>query len=245
MKSRLFIKDPSDNYYQLFSLIQNKNDGSIYLCSSEFTNFEWLGFQFDNGTIKPSKFEQDKNGHLSFHGSGQVHVKDGGDQYKLPISGHNLLNLENNEIGFRHLFTLFPKQSTPIIKSNFFQHKNDRIINSSESIKPFVMVAFALPQGLDLELKISFNIDDMSSFPGGFLGSLTFPLEYHNFWVFLYRTKNMEDWPKKNMLQYSDGAIVPMFFGKPGKIISGEFRLPLLNLEGNKLTVDFNKADKQ
>lgn len=237
------MQDSENVYYQLFSLSQNKNDGSIYLGSTDFTNFEWLGFEIKNGSLETIKFSQDNDGHLTFHGSGQAHVKDEDEPYKLPVNGNQLLNIKGNEIGFRHLFTFFPKQLTQVSYQQTSGRKTDQVIKSSKPLKPFVIVAFACPKGFDVEMMISFNMDDLESVPGDILGGLMFPLDHHNIWMTFYRTKNMNDWPKKNMLQYSDGLAVPMFIGKPERKIYVEFRLPSFNLEDNKLKVELKGAE--
>lgn len=104
-RSRFFIQDIENKAWQIFSLSQINKDGSIYLFSPEFTTFEWLTFEVDRNGLKTFKVQQDREGHLSFHGHGQVHVKEKDEPYKLPISGHHLLKLEEKDISLRHPFS--------------------------------------------------------------------------------------------------------------------------------------------
>ncbi|MEF3691703.1 MAG: hypothetical protein V3574_01435 [Candidatus Moraniibacteriota bacterium] len=238
-RSRIFIKDIENKSWQLFSLEQNKKDGSIYLGSPEFTNFEWLSFKVDNGVLSSFKVQQDNDGHLSFHGSGQVHVKSGDEKYKLSIKGQHLLKREENDISLRHLFTLFPKKPEYIPISEALNRKSDQVVNSSESLKPFVAVAFALPRmGLKLNFMMSFNIDELENIPGGVLGTHLFPLVHHDIFMVFYRTKFMDEWPKRTMLQYLDGVTVPMFIGKPEKMLNVQYRIPKFDLKGNELSIE-------
>lgn len=237
-KSRLFIRDVENKAWQLFSLSQSKKEGDIYLGSPDFKGFEWLTFEMKEDELMPFKVQQDKDGHVSFHAHGQAHVKVEGEEYKLPIPGQHLLKLEEKEISARHLFTLFPKKPEIMPFTEALGRKGDQIIQSSETIRPFVMVAFALPRmGFNLEFGMSFDIDDLENVPGGMLGSHLFPLFHHDIFIFLYRTKNMDEWPKRSMLQYSDGIWVPLFFGEPEKMIRVQCRRPEFSIVGKALKV--------
>lgn len=98
-KCRFFIQDIENKSWQLFSLKQNKRDGSIYLTSPEFTSFEWMTIEIHEGGLKTLKLEQDKDGHLSFHGHGQVHIKSKDEKYKLALEGQYLLRPEKTAGG--------------------------------------------------------------------------------------------------------------------------------------------------
>lgn len=237
-RSRFFIRDIEDKSWQLFSLSQNKKDGSIYLGSPEFTSFEWLTFEIKDDSLKPFKVQQDQDGHVSFHGHGQVHIKPKEGVYQLPIQGQHLLKLAESDISLRHLFTLFPKKSKHVPVSGALKRKGDQIVQSNEKFRPFVVVAFALPRtGLQISFQMSFEIDDLETFPGGMLGSHLSPLVHHDIFMIFYRTKNMNDWPKRSMLQYSDGVSVPLFFGKPNRMIDVRFRQPTFSLVDKKLEI--------
>lgn len=236
-RSRIFIQDTVQQAWQLFSLEQNKQDGSIYLCSPEFTSFEWLTFELKDNQLQPFKVQQDKEGHLSFHGHGQAHVKNKDEKYQLAIKGQHLLKLDENDISLRHLFSLFPKKPEYVPNSKALNRKSDQLINSSEPLKPFVAMAFALPRvGLQLNFQMSFHIDDLETIPG-VMGMHLFPLIHHDIFLIFYRTKNMNDWPKRTMLQYFDGVHVPVFIGKPEKSLYVEVRIPKFNLENKNLSI--------
>lgn len=237
-RCRIFIQDIENKAWQLFSLEQIKKDGSIYLGSPEFTSFEWLTFKINNGKLNTFKLEQEKEGHLSFHGSGQVHVKPKDEKYQLSINGHHLLKPTENDISLRHLFTLFPKKPEYIPLSEALKRKGDQIVKSSETLLPFVIIAFALPKvGLKLNFMMSFNIDDLETIPG-VLGTHLFPLVHHDIFMIFYRTKFMNDWPKRTMLQYLDGITVPIFVGKSGRMINVEFRQPSFTLKEKELKIE-------
>lgn len=237
-RSRFFIRDVESKSWQLFSLAQSKKDGSIYLGSPEFTSFEWLTFERKDGDLKPFKVQQDQDGHLSFHGHGQVHVKPKEGLYQLPIQGQHLLKLTEKDISLRHLFTLFPKKPEHMPVPEALKRKGDQIVQSSEIFRPFVVAAFALPRiGLQLNFQMSFEIDDLETVPGGMLGTYLFPLVHHDIFMMFYRTKNMNDWPKRSMLQYLDGVSVPLFFGKPDRMISVQFRQPQFTISGKNLNI--------
>jgi len=46
---RVFLEDVNGTPWQLFSLTQNKRDGSIYLGSPTFEDYDWLSFDFLDG----------------------------------------------------------------------------------------------------------------------------------------------------------------------------------------------------
>lgn len=236
-RCRVFIQDTTNKAWQLFSLEQRKKDASIYLGSPEFKKFEWLSFVVNNEELDTFKFQQDEDGHLSFHGSGQVHVKTRDEKYQLPISGQYLLNPDKNDISYRHLFTLFPKKPEHIPVSEALSRKSDQVVKSSESLRPFVIIAFALPSvGLKLSFAMNLDINDLETIPG-VLGMHLFPLVHHDIFMIFYRTKHMNDWPKRTMLQYLNGVIVPVFIGKPEKMINVQFRQPSVELKDKELQI--------
>ncbi|MCL5411059.1 MAG: hypothetical protein M1324_04445 [Patescibacteria group bacterium] len=243
-KCRVFLKDLDGTTWQLFSLSQNKNDGSIYLGSLEFTSFEWLTFKLENDELNPFKLTQNSDGHLSIHASGQTRITSSEHDEKLIVDGHHLLKKVEKDISLRHLFTMFPRQPIENPKSEAGARKSDVIINTTKKLRPFVMLAYALPRvGLNVNLQMSFCIDDLEpeDIPG-ILGIVTFPLIHHDIFVVIYRTKFMNDWPKKHMLQYADGVILPMFFGENGRKIKVNFVMPDFSLNNKELSIKINCA---
>ena len=242
-RCRVFLQDVSGIPWQLFSLTQNKRDGSIYLESPTFDDYDWLSFDFIDGKPVPIKITQDEDGHLSFHGSGQAHVRSKSNTKKLVIRGHHLLKPESKELSLRHLFTVMPKQPDYVPLSPALALKGDQLIKSIKPIRPFVAVAFALPKkGLKLNFQGSMHIDEMEEIPGAFLGNSVFPLIHHDIFIFFYYTKHMESWPKRNMLQYLDGILVPVFKGRPNRAIQADFIVPEYRLDGNTLTINLNMS---
>jgi len=65
-----------------------------------------------------------------------------------------------------------------------------------------------------------------------------FPLVHHDILLFFYRTKFMDIWSKRTMLQYTDGLIVPIFMGKSGRMIDVQFRHPIYSLNDNELKIE-------
>ncbi|OQB05851.1 MAG: hypothetical protein BWY19_00735 [bacterium ADurb.Bin212] len=238
-KCRVFIQDLENVAWQLFSLSQRKSDGSIYLGSPEFAKFEWLTFEIADNKLNTFKVEQSNDGHLSFHGSGQAHVKSGDEDYKLAVYGQHMLKTKEREISLRHLFSLFPKKPEHVPESAALNRKSDQLINSHKPLRPFSIIAFALPRaGLSLNFTMSFDIGDLEpeDIPG-VMGMHLFPLIHHDIFLIFYRTKYMNEWPKRNMLQYLDGISVPVFIGKPERKINVEFRMPKYELSENDLAI--------
>lgn len=244
---RVFLKDSDGTTWQLFSLLQNKNDGSIYLGSLEFTSFEWLTFKLENNQLHPFKLTQNSDGHLSIHASGQTRITSSEHDEKLIVNGHHLLKKVEKDISLRHLFTMFPRKPIENPKSEAGARSSDVIINTSKQLKPFVILAYALPRvGLNINLQTSFCIDDLEpeDIPG-VLGVVTFPLIHHDIFMVIYRTKFMDDWPKKHMVQYADGIILPMFFGEEERRIKVNFVIPEFSLDNKELTIKINCSDEE
>ncbi len=237
-RCRIFIEDVNGTPWQLFSLSQNKKDGSIYLGSPDFGDYEWLSFEFLEGKPVPIKIKQDENGHVSFHGLGQTHVRTESNTKQLVIQGHYLLKPDSQEISLKHLFTVMPKQPEHVPPSPALARKSDQLVKSSKPICPFVAVVFALPRkGLKINFQGSMHIDEMEEVPGAFLGWHLFPLIHHDIFIFFYYTKHMDEWPKHNMLQYLDGVLAPVFKGRPNRMVQVDFVLPQYHLSENELTI--------
>ncbi|MCH7493003.1 hypothetical protein IID19_05485 [Patescibacteria group bacterium] len=240
---RIFIEDSTRTPWQLFTLSQNKRDGSIYLGSPDFGNYEWLSFNFPKGKPVPIKIQQDQNGHISFHGLGQTHVRAEDNSKQLVISGHYLLKPASQEISLKHLFTVMPKQPEHVPFSPALTKKGDQLIKSSKPIRPFVAVVFALPRkGLKINFQGSMHVDEMEEIPGTFLGWHLFPLIHHDIFIFFYYTKYMSSWPKRSILQYWNGVIVPVFKGRPNRMIQVDFVLPKYQLTGDQLTIKIHMS---
>lgn len=233
---RVFIKDPTDKPLQILSISQSKNDGSIYLSVPDskcmFLDLKDLKL--------PSSFTADIafDGHISFHGHGQAHIKNKNEPYSFPIRGHHLLKIKEKEISLRHLFTLASKEPGQAPGSPFASRKNDFLVTSSKQITPFIGIAFALPRvGLLIQLQITFEIDDLATIPDDFLGWALFPLIHHDIFVFFYRTKHMKRWPKYSYAQYLNGILVPIFVGQPNNSFRIDLRKPSFQLKEKELNI--------
>ncbi len=239
-KRRVFITDGNENY-QIFDFIQNKNDGSIYVSSPNFSAIKWLAVLMDQGRPFISVIDSPGEGKLSLHASGVVSIRNYTDikNRKLIIQGNYLLKLEKNEAGARHLFTIFMAEPKHLPTSPALNRKSDYLINSSKQLSPLAIIFFAIPRipNLKVGFHYSFHIDDLESVPPeGGLGTIELP--YHSIMWFVYKTKHMNKWPKHPIVCYYDGYTVPTFIGTG----DGEFRIELYNpsykLTENELSID-------
>lgn len=211
----------------MFNLSQNKQNGDIYFSSIEFTDIEWLSFKESNGKITPIKITQMSDGHLSIHKSGQTRITSSEGDEKLIINGNYLFDRDKKSAGIRHLFTLFSKKVETEPVSGAGARKSDFIIESHKPLRPFVLVAIAIPNPVtEINFQPSFNIEDLDEIPGDIMGFINVSLVYHDVFIFAYRTKNMDTWPKKHMIQYTDGTVIPLFFGTKNNRISPLFVVP-------------------
>jgi len=240
---RIFIEDTTKTPWQLFTLSQNNRDGSIYLNSPDFGNYEWLSFKFLKEGPVPIKIRQDQDGHISFHGLGQTHVRTENNNKKLIIRGHYLLKSKLKKISVKHLFTVMPRKPECISSSDALTKKSDQLLKSSKPVRPFVAMVFAIPLGISkVDFQASMHVDEMVEIPHSFLGWHSFPLLHHGIFILLYYTKHMNFWPKHNMLQYWDGVLVPVFKGRENKIIQVDFITPEYCLDKDQLNININMS---
>ncbi len=240
-KRRVFITDGSENY-QIFDFIQNKNEGSIYVSSPNFSEIKWIGVSINNQGIANLEItDSPGDGKLSLHASGIVSIRNYTEikSRKLIIKGNYLLNLEKTEAGVRHLFTIFMAQPKHVPASPALNRKSDYLINSSKQLSPLVFIFFAVPRipNLTVGIHASINMDDLESVPpDNGMGLIELP--YHSIMWFAYKTKHMNKWPKHPIVSYTDGYTVPTFIGTG----EGEFRMELYNpsykLTENELTIN-------
>jgi hypothetical protein len=238
-KRRIFIK-AKDRVCQLFSFIQT-DDGSIYCSSPDFADAEWLSVEFTEEGLQKIASEEIGKGKISFHSSGMVAIRANDDihGHKLIVKGNYLLNKSEGVIGARHLFTIFMKE--PQYKpedSPLFNRGSDYCLETTEELKPFVLVFFAVPQqGITIDFQIDFHMDDMVNIPNDILGLHGFGLRYHHVFWFAYRTRHMENWPKHAIITYHDGFSFPIFIGTGIGAYRLEYRQPQYSLVDNRLTI--------
>lgn len=244
-KRRIFI-NKGDERFQIFSFEQS-NDGSIYAASPTFADAKWISFQHSPEGPILTTAEAIGEGKLSVHGSGMVGVRNHTNPHghELVIKGNQLLNKDANEVGARHLFTAFmdePSYLPP--NSPVFNRQSDYSMQANESLKPFVLVFFAVPlQAGDIDFRFSLQEDEMVNIPNDILGLHSFGLKYHNIIWFAYRTKNMDKWPKYAHFSYHDGHSVPLFIGARPQAFRLEFRIPRYEINSGAITIDCTLPD--
>lgn len=181
------------------------------------------------------------DGKISLHGSGMTAIRPHNDPkgHQLVIGGNHLLNKEKNQIGARHLYSIFMKQ--PHFKpenSPAFNRDSDYALESKDDLKPFILVFFALPRhGLSVNFNFNLHVDEMESIPNDFLGLHGFSLRYHDVFWFAYRTKHMEKWTKQAQICYHDGFTIPIFVGTGPGQFRLEFREPEYILKEKELEI--------
>lgn len=236
---RIFLTE-KDKSFQIFKFWQEK-DGSIYCCWPNFDETIWLVPVLDNtGNLALKAIDSTGDGKLSIHKDGMCAFRAHNDSKNRPliIKGNKLMDAENNECGARHLFTIFSKEPSFSPGSALFNRETDYPINT-EKMEPYVAIFFAIPQtqkGLQVNFQTSFNIDDLDNIPpkGGW-GIIE--LKHHDVFWYIYRTKHMEKWPKKNQVIYNDGFTVPFFIGTGECQFRLELRMPKYLLNDNNLSV--------
>lgn len=241
---RLLLKCEGKSY-RLLSLTQ-ANDGSIYIGFQNFRNIQWVAIDLEREQPTLSMVDSTpEEGKLSFHASGVVgfrsHAAPG--DYQLRIRGNYLYDRHNAQAGVRHLVTVFMEKPEELAPT-FPQRNSDFWLQYAESLKPFVLVLFAIPRVSGVQtigFTFTMHIDDLDRYPAE--GANVIDLKYH--WVFwlIYRTKFMDNWPQQSYVCFHDGFSVPMYFSKEQKDTSAEMRLelrmPEYTIEGTDLKIKF------
>lgn len=237
---RVFISFNGDEASQIFSVTQNKNDGSIYFSAPNFGNIDWL-IPSDTESSSPSilTFNAGKEGKLSLHGSGVTHVRPhqsyGNNEFS--INGNLLKSIENGEIGLRHLATIFLSDPTHKPASKAGSRKTDYIL-SVKSKEPYVFVFWAIPLigPHSVNIRFSFNTDEVEPPPpkSGWGG---FGLINHGIVWWAYRTKHMDKWPINTQAVYHDGHLVPLFIGTGEGKFRLEYRMPVITFKNSEFRI--------
>ncbi len=175
------------------------------------------------------------------HASGQVHVRSHmkAKETKLIVRG-NILKAKDTS-GVRHLFTMFPKEPSFIPESSpAFNRASDHAIITAKFI-PMVIIFFAVPNPpiSRVNLNFGFGANELEIPPHSGGGSLD--LRYHRICWFSYKTKHMNQWPKKTYICYYDGCVVPLYIAHQG--IDGIPGFPF-ELRGSKTTYISNSIDE-
>lgn len=214
---RVFIKDDSNINYKIFSFTQNSK-GDIYCKWPSFEKTDWLHLFFDNqGNANFLKEAAPTGDRLTFHASGMSGRKsiDTGYKNSLYYNSAPLIKGEGN-LSCRHLFTIQIQKPHSLPDSPYLSRKNDCIINVRGTVKPCVMVVFAIPKmNLEIEFGISSHIKNLPSnnLDDFLLGYSLIELEAHLIVSYVYRTAHMNNWPEYNRVSYSDGFHIPAIIG--------------------------------
>jgi hypothetical protein len=243
---RIFINH-NENFLKLFSFHQHK-DGSIYASWPSFNKTQWISSTLTKSGPQVSIVKRENDGKLSIHGSGMSTFRDHTEQnaHQMIIHGNLLLSKRPGVTvaGIRHLFTAFMMEPYVLLSNSpAFNRKSDYALHSNQQLNPFAFIFIAVPRlGYEYEFKFSLKIDEIDTVPSDFLGLHNFPMVYHGIIWFAYRTKDMEDWPKVNLITYDNGYTIPVFIGKGKGEMIVQYRQPHYLIEDNKLTIDCSRT---
>lgn len=234
-KRRIFL-NTNEEFFQLFSVTQNKTDHSIYASFPNFENAKWLNVEPKEKPQKIYIFDSLGNGKLSIHGSGMTKVTP--NQENLIINGNFLFNKNKQNAGIRHLFTIQLEEPKYKSKSSPMNRKGDHVLKI-EKLEPFVMIFFAIPRvrKLSIKIQLSFHINDCNDEIPPLIGLSKIDLDLHSLVWCAYRTNHMDNWPKSPYVCVFDGFFVPIIIGEGGKAFRLELRKPQFDLSVTELKI--------
>lgn len=240
-KRRIFFGS-GDESFHIFSITQNKNGGDIYFSSPKFGDIEWrapaLNADQEMELLAYQAEDQDK---LSLHASGIVHLpykSTRPDEFR--ISGSMLSNTDSNNLGVRHLLTIFLSEPTHKPESPALSRKTDGVMTTSQW-HPYVLVLWALPALSTSTITVKFTLseDDLEEIPPN-AGWGAFHMQQHIIVWMAYRTKHMDRWPANSQACYADGYTVPLFIGTGEGQLRVEYRFPTYSCIGNDFVIDLH-----
>ena len=238
-RRRIFLTAGIETF-QLFSVSQNSNDGSVYFSAPLFEEINWLvpamGAQQEPILLA---YKSDGPGKLSLHGSGVTHVSphQATTHHGFAVRGNQLKAADGSSLGVRHLLTILPPEPTHRPTSAAMARKTDYVLTSKE-FHPYVLIFWAVPAMRPLTVTIngSFQADELQEIPpNGGWGA--FNLLLHSVVWFAYRTKHMERWPRNAQACYHDGLTVPVLIGTGLGAFRMELRQPMISLQEGNLTI--------
>lgn len=239
-KARLFIQKDGKEF-QFLSLGQNA-DGSIYASWPTFSKTIWPFVQQQDSAMRACSIASIDDGKLTIHGSGLAGFREHTEpSHRLRLHGSPLLKKDDSETrGVRHLLTLFPDEPTSLPTSPCFKRINDYSIrHSTPKFSPFVLILFAIPIGITgVNLRPNFHMDFFSL--TDILGSGLFSLRFHQILWFMYKNKNLVNWPKKPHCFFHDGYHLPFFVGLPDNSASIEYVEPIYELGDKSVTISWS-----
>ncbi len=239
---RIFLGTDAESF-QIFSITQSRQDGSIYFAAPGFEEIVWIvpAVGEDQKLIFLS-YQSGGDGKLSLHGSGVTHVRpyDRSGTNGFSIRGNELRSRDGDRISARHLMTIFPSEPKHRPNSPAGARKSDEVL-TTKYWHPYVIIFWAVPanQPLTVNVRCSFEVDDLEEMPpnSGWGG---FSMVHHSIVFFAYRTKHMERWPLNSQAFYSDGHTVPMVVGTGAGQFRVEYRVPEYTLNDGTLSIQMD-----
>jgi hypothetical protein len=238
-KRRIFLA-AGEERFQILSVSQNPNDGSIYFSAPQFETIDWLvpAKGTDQTPILLS-YKSDGPGKLTLHGSGITRAgpHEAISRHEFAIRGSALKRADGNSLGMRHLLTVLLPKPTQHPSSPAMARKTDYVL-TTEELHPYVIIFWAVPAVRPLTVTItgSFQADELQEIPPN-SGFGVFNLLLHSVVWFAYRTKHMEKWPRDAQACCFDGFMVPVLVGTAEGSARMELRQPSIVLQDSSLTV--------
>lgn len=235
---RIFLGTDTE-VFQVFSITQNRQDGSIYFAAPGFEDIVWIipALGEDQRPVFLS-YQSGGDGKLSLHGSGVTHARPyDRSNNGFSIRGNELRSRDGDRLGARHLMTIF--LSEPLHKPNSQPgaRQSDGVLKT-KFWHPYVIIFWAVPstRPITVNVQCSFQVDDLEEVPpnGGWGG---FSMVHHSVVFFAHRTKHMHRWPLNSQAFYSDGHTVPMVIGTGPGEFRIEYREPIYTLENDTLSI--------
>jgi hypothetical protein len=240
-KRRIFFGTGDENF-QIFSVSQNPNDGSIYFSAPNFDDIQWLMPAIgENENPILLSYQASDQGKLSLHGSGVTHVWPFKSQRpnQFSIQGSELKSKTGEMLSVRHLFTIFPSEPSLKPNSPALARQSDWLMTTKQW-HPYVIVFWAVPLTNISKVEVggSFQEEDLEEIPpNGGWGC--FNMSSHAIVWLAYRTKHMNKWPLNSQACYNNGYIVPVLIGTDAGKFRLEFHQPSYDLNDNQLSIKF------
>ena len=238
-KRRIFFGTGEENF-QIFSISQNPNDGSIYFSAPEFEDIQWLVPAIgENENPVLLSYQASGPGKLSLHGSGVTHVRPFRSQSpnEFSIQGNELKSKTGEMLSVLHLLTIFPSEPSLKPNSPALARKTGWLMTTKQW-HPYVVIFWAVPIAAISKVEVggSFQVEDLEEVPpNGGWGC--FNMSLHTIVWFAYRTKHMNKWPLNSQASYNNGYTVPVLIGTDVGKFRLEYRQPNYELNDTQLSI--------
>lgn len=237
-KRRIFFGAGTDNFH-VFSITQNKNEGSIYFSAPVFNDIEWRApMRNADQQLELLSYQAAGQDKLSFHASGVTHLPlESSRPVEFRVPGNKLSSDGGKNLGIRHLLTIFLSEPKHRPASPALARKSDGVMTTAQW-HPYILVFWAVPATnlSTIIINCSFRVDDLEEVPPS-AGWGAFPMQQHAIVWFAYRTKHMDRWPLQSQACYSDGHTVPLFICTDVGQFRLEYRQPTYTLADSHLTI--------